>query len=103
MKCDLAAIKSMQFDCEDARRRAKVEVAREQLRLLECKICRDTPTPPVVLVTCCEQVLGCERCFRSCMEENECCPLCRDPDTESIVVESLHAVYAFLKQSAEEL
>ena len=29
---------------EGAKKRAKVDVAREQLKLLECKICKDTPS-----------------------------------------------------------
>ena len=85
LKCDLAAVKSLQFDCEEVRRQAKVEVAREQLRLLECKICRDTPTRPVVLVMCCKQLLGCEACFRNFMEENECCPLRRDQTQKALL------------------
>lgn len=101
LKCDLATIKNLQLDCEAARRRTRVDMGAEQLRLLDCKICKDTPSPPVVLVTCCKQLLGCEACFRNCMEQNECCPLCRNPDTDSIVVEGLDVVYSYLKQCME--
>ena len=101
IKCELSAIKSLQSDFNAARRQAKMDAARDQLRLLECKICRDTPSSPVVLVTCCKQVLGCQTCFQTCMEQSECCPLCRDPEAESIVVEGLDAVYTLLKQNLE--
>ena len=101
LKCDLVTIKNLQLDCEAARRGVRVDMGVKQLRLLDCKICKDTPSPPVVLVTCCKQLLGCEACFRNCIEQSECCPLCRNPDTDSIVVEGLDAVYSYLKQSME--
>ena len=97
IKCELAAIKSLQSDFNAARRQAKMDAARDQLRLLECKICRDTPSS----VTCCKQVLGCQTCFQTCMEQSECCPLCRDQEAESIVVEGLDTVYTLLKQNLE--
>ena len=101
LKCQAAA--SSRHFSKWVRRQAKVKVAREQLRLLECRIWRDTPTPPVFLLTCCKQLLGCEACFHNCMEENECCPLCRDPGKESIVVEGLHGIYTLLKWSPHQI
>ena len=76
-------------------------MAREQLRLMECKICRDTPTPPVVVVTCCKQLLGCEACYQSCVQRSNCCPLCRDSDVDTIAVEGLSDVYTFLAQAVD--
>ena len=102
IKCDLTAIKNLQCNFDNVKRQARLELARDQLRLLECKICRDTPTSPIVLVTFCKQVLGCGACYQSCVEQNECCPLCRDPDTNSIAIEGLHPLYTFLKDSVEE-
>jgi hypothetical protein len=99
LKCDLTAIKSLQGSFDDARREARLELIRDQLRLLECKICRDTPTPPIVVVTCCKQVLGCETCYQNCLDQNDCCPLCRDPGMQGIVVEGLNPLYTFLKDN----
>ena len=103
LKAGLADIKNLQCSFDVARRQARVELAREQLHLLGCKICKDTPTLPVVLVTCCRQMLGCATCYESCVERSECCPLCRAPDTNSIIIEGLDPLYSFLRGNFEEL
>ena len=84
---------------EGEKKRAKVDAAREQLQLLECKICRKAPTPPVILVTCCKQVLGCETCFQSYIEKQKCCPLCHDDISGStaISVQGLDEPFALLR------
>ena len=43
---------------------------------LECKICKDSSRPPVVLVLCCNQMFGCESCFQQSVFETGNCPLC---------------------------
>ena len=77
MKCDL---KSLQFDCENVKRQAKMDILREFWSV------RYTGTLPVliVLATCCKKVLGCEVCFHNCMEQNKWCPLCGDPEANTI-------------------
>ena len=86
---------------EGAKKRAKVDVAREQLKLLECKICKDTPSPPVVLVTCCKQILGCEACFHSHKEKQNCCPLCHDSNYSAITIRRLDEPYALLQKALQ--
>ena len=86
---------------KEAKKQARADVAREQLRLLECKICRDTPTPPVVLVTCCKQVLGCERCFSDFTEKQKYCPLCHDAGGTTIPICGLDEPFALLRQEIQ--
>ena len=39
-------------------------------RFMECKICKDIPIPPVCLVMCCKQIVGCQSCLDSCIESS---------------------------------
>ena len=48
-------------------------LVQQLLVYLECKFCKDVPVPPVLLLLCCGQIIGCESGFESC---NNSCPLC---------------------------
>ncbi len=78
----------------------RVDVAREHVRFVECKICKDVPSPPVVLLMCCNQILGCSTCFYSCMEQGTACPLCREPNALTLTVRGLDDLYTFLKEES---
>ena len=81
------------------RKQMKLEVLREILPYLECKICKDVPTPPVLLLVCCGQVLGCETCFETCMEASDLCPLCRATNPTTILINGQDGLYSILKDS----
>jgi len=83
---------------ESIKKMMKREVAREQMEYLDCKICREVPTPPVVVLTCCNQLLGWNRCFLSCMNNANSCPLCRTVGPSTLTLRGLDSMFAHLKE-----
>ena len=64
---------------------------------MECKICKDIPTPPVCLVMCCKQIVGCQSCLDSCIESSGSCPLCRTAMPESVRIHGLDGLLQYLR------
>lgn len=91
-----AAVGALQ---SEQRRKIKAEVVNELLVFLECKICKDVPVPPVVLLLCCSQIVGCERCFESC---NDSCPLCRASNPTTVQLLGQDGLYSFLKEQSSD-
>ena len=63
-------------------------------RLLECKVCKDLPDQPII-VLCCGQILGCQSCFERC---NRACPLCRAEDPGCVNITGNEELYALLRR-----
>ena len=76
-----------------------VQLARNRdiCRFIECKICKDIPTPPICLVMCCKQIVGCQSCLDSCIDTSGLCPLCRAAMPESVHVHGLDGLLQCLK------
>lgn len=70
----------------------------EIVRALECKICRDIPSGPKVVLLCCNQIVGCQECFTEWSSQYSSCPLCRSDSPSSLVINGLDAVYSFISQ-----
>lgn len=70
---------------------------RDVCRFMECKVCKDIPTPPICLVMCCKQIVGCQGCFDSCIETSGSCPLCRAPMPDSLHIHGLDGLLECLK------
>lgn len=70
---------------------------RELIRHIECKVCKDIPTNPPVLSTCCGQLIGCKSCFDRCLLNVGSCPMCRSSDPVCINVNGFEALYAQLR------
>ena len=67
----------------------------ELVHCLECKICKDIPSQPM-LALCCGQVIGCCSCFEQCINTSRSCPLCRAADTQSVAVNGYEGLYSQL-------
>ncbi len=52
------------------------KIRHEIVHSFECKICKDVPTDPILMM-CCKQILGCQGCLQICLRNNDVCPLCR--------------------------
>jgi hypothetical protein len=85
---------------DDIKKRLKAEAAREQMEFLDCKICKEVPTPPVVVLTCCNQLLGCSSCFLSCMDSGNSCPLCRTVGPSTLTLRGLDGLFARLQEQS---
>ena len=96
LKASVATIQSEQTTT--VKKKFKAEVVRELLQFLECKICMDVPSPPVVLLVCCSQILGCEVCFASCMRTSDACPLCRADNPSTMQILGQDSLYNLLKE-----
>ena len=78
MKKEMVDIKKKELShVESEKTWAKANAAQQQLQFLQCKICKTVPTPPIVFVTCCKKVIGCEKCFANLTERQKVCPLCQ--------------------------
>ena len=47
------------------------------LQCFQCKVCFEMSTPPVLISSCCKQVLGCQLCVEQWQETHTTCFLCR--------------------------
>ena len=81
-------------------RKTKADAVREVAHFLECKICKDVPTPPVVLLLCCSQIVECGLCFESCMQASDSCPLCRAANPSTVQLLGQDGLYSFLKEQS---
>ena len=63
---------------------------------LECKICKDLPSGPKVIVQCCGRILGCQECLTRALREHPICPLCRAEAPRSMVINGLDSIYSYL-------
>ena len=61
---------------EEEKVKVKADAVQKLLQFLHCKLCKKAPTPPVLLVTCCKQLFGCEACFQKYAEKQKFCPFC---------------------------
>lgn len=68
----------------------------ELVHHLQCKICKDIPSQPV-LALCCGQVVGCSSCFEQCLSTSRSCPLCRAADPQSVAVNGYEGLYSQLR------
>ena len=59
-------------------------------RFMECKICKDIPTPLGYVL----QTVGCQGCLDSCIDTSGSCPLCRAAMPELVHV---HGLYGLLQ------
>ena len=74
-------------------------LAKQQLiKALECKICKEIPRGLIMLLSCCGQIIGCQRCLSLCLRENSVCPLCRAENPTSIQVNVLESVFNFFSE-----
>ena len=95
-----ASVSVMQTDLMDQQQRIKSEAIRPIVHYLECKICKDIPTPPVVLLLCCSQILGCEACLENCMGANDSCPLCRTANPTTVQIHGQDGMYSLLREQS---
>lgn len=68
----------------------------ELVHHLECKICKDIPSQPV-LALCCGQIVGCRSCFERCLNASSSCPLCRAADPQCVGVNGYEGLYSQLR------
>ena len=92
IKDTMAALKS------ETKRNIELDVIRQLLPSLECKICKDVPHPPVVLVLCCNQMIGCDSCLQRSIDETGNCPLCRASLPRSVPILGQEAVCSYLRE-----
>ena len=65
---------------------------------LECKICKVLPRSQMVVMSCCNQLLGCAECLdRATREGNNECPLCRNPNPTCVALKGFDEVVEKLK------
>ena len=94
---DISQLKSLVIQ---QTQKSKADAVKEVAHFLECKICKDVPTPPVVLLLCCSQIIGCELCFESCMQASDSCPLCRAANPSTVQLLGQDDLYSFLKEQS---
>ena len=61
----------------------------------ECKICKCIPEKPVV-TSCCNQLYGCNVCFRASTEDDIVCPLCRSNEVYILELKGFDSLLADL-------
>ena len=67
----------------------------------ECKICKSLPRSQIVVMSCCNQLLGCAECLdRAIREGNNECPLCRNPNPSSIALKGFDEVVEKLQTTS---
>ena len=65
---------------------------------LQCIICKDTSTSPVIVSSCCESVIGCFKCVKTWTDTGKTtCPKCREDGFNTATI-SLNSFDDFIKK-----
>ena len=62
----------------------KLDLTEDIKTVFKCMVCHGVTEPPVVVGTCCRQILGCKACFDRWAEENITCPHCRSETGDTV-------------------
>lgn len=54
--------------------------------VLTCKICQRISKKEIAFIQCCGQIIGCCECINRWFEEEDTCPLCRNPEGVNKVI-----------------
>ena len=70
------------------------------LRSMKCKVCHAVADKPAVL-TCCQAMVGCDKCIEEWKKHSERCPNCRETHYQKYVLRGFDSVLEHINQWAK--